>query len=145
MQRVVLTFGILLGFLQETLSEIKDPRGTSNATKYKVSDVMVAAFSMFFMQCESFLEHQRQMHSRMGKDNAQSIFGLEKIPSDVQTRNILDLIKANSLNRVFERVYQFLQLGKHLKSYERLGGNILICLDGTQYHSSTKISCECCS
>ena len=145
MQRVVLTFGILLEFLHETLSEIKDPRGTSNATKYKVSDVMLAAFSMFFMQCESFLEHQRQMHSRMGKDNAQSIFGLEKIPSDVQTRNILDLIKANSLNRVFERVYQFLQLGKHLKSYERLCGNILICLDGTQYHSSTKISCECCS
>lgn len=145
MQRIVLTFSILLGFLHEMISEIKDPRGASNATKYKVGDGMLAAFSMFFMQCESFLEHQRQMHSRMGKDNAQSIFGLEKIPSDPQTRNILDLIKANSLNKVFERVYQFLQLGKHLKSYERLCGNLLICLDGTQYHSSAKIFCECCS
>ena len=145
MQETVLLFGILLGFLNKTVNEIKDPRKKSNATKYKVSDGILAAFAMFFMQCESFLEHQRQMQSRMGKDNAQSIFGLEKIPSDPQTRNILDLIKANSLNKVFEEIYQFLQIGKHLKPYERLGGNLLICLDGTQYHSSTKISCECCS
>ena len=52
MQRIVLTFSILLGFLHEMISEIKDPRGASNATKYKVGDGMFAAFSMFFMQCE---------------------------------------------------------------------------------------------
>ncbi len=87
---------------------------------------MLAAFSMFFMQCQSFWEHQRQMQSRSGKDNAQSLFGLEKIPSDQQIRNILDLITANSLNSVFEKVYQFLQLGKHLKSYERLCGAVTV-------------------
>jgi len=58
MQRIALTFSILLWFLHKTIIEIKDPRGTSNATKYKVSDGMLAAFSMFLMQCESFLEHQ---------------------------------------------------------------------------------------
>jgi len=145
MQEKVLIFSILLDFLHKACKEVKDPRGASNATKYKVSDGILAAFSMFFMQCESFLEHQRQMQSRKGKDNAQSLFGLEKIPSDQQIRNILDLITANTLSIVFVSIYQFLQLGKHLKSYERLCGNLLICLDGTQYHSSTKISCECCN
>ena len=145
MQEKVLIFSILLDFLHEASKKVKDPRGASNATKYKVSDVILSAFSMFFMQCESFLEHQRQMQSRKGKDNAQSLFGLEKIPSDQQIRNILDVITANTLNIVFVKIYQFLQLGKHLKSYERLCGNLLICLDGTQYHSSTKISCECCN
>jgi hypothetical protein len=106
---------------------------------------MLSAFSMFFMQSQSFLEYQRQLQSRSGKDNVQSIFGVEKIPSDQQIRNILDLISANSLSIVFERIYQFLQLGKHLQRYERLGKNLLICLDGTEYHSSSKISCECCS
>ncbi|MEI7677598.1 MAG: ISNCY family transposase [Bacteroidales bacterium] len=70
---------------------------------------------------------------------------MEKIPCDPQIRNILDLIRSNSLNVVFERIYQFLQNGKHLQRYERLEKNLLICLDGTEYHSSSKISCECCS
>ena len=106
---------------------------------------MLSAFSMFFMQSQSFLEYQRQMQSRSGKNNVQSIFGVEKIPCDQQIRNILDLISATSLSVVFERIYQFLQNGKHLQRYERLGKNLLICLDGTEYHSSSKISCECCS
>jgi hypothetical protein len=145
MQQTVLIFSTLLGFLHEGIGEIEDPRASSNGTKYKVSDAILAAFSMFFMQCQSFLEYQRQMQSQRGKDNAQSLFGLEKIPSDQQIRNIIDIIIAKSLNIVFERIYQFLQIGKHLKIYERLCGNLLICLDGTEYHNSTKIFCECCS
>jgi hypothetical protein len=145
MSPTILAFSIFLDFLQEGIEKIKDPRSKSNATKFKISDAMLSAFSMFFMQSQSFLEYQRQLQSRSGKDNVQSIFGVEKIPSDQQIRNILDLISANSLSIVFERIYQFLQLGKHLQRYERLGKNLLICLDGTEYHSSSKISCECCS
>ena len=145
MPPTILVFSVFLDFLQQGIEKIKDPRSESNGTKFKVSDAMLSAFSMFFMQSQSFLEYQRQMQSRSGKDNVQSIFGVEKIPSDQQIRNILDLISANSLGFVFERIYQFLQNGKHLKRYERLGGNLLICLDGTEYHSSSKISCDCCS
>ncbi|MFZ4557188.1 MAG: hypothetical protein ACOYN8_12560 [Pseudanabaena sp.] len=50
------------------------------------------------MQSQSFLEYQRQMQSRSGKDNVQSIFGVVEIPCDPQIRNILDLISASSLN-----------------------------------------------
>ena len=145
MPPTILVFSVFLDFLQQGIEKIKDPRSESNGTKFKVSDAMLSAFSMFFLQSQSFLEYQRQMQSRSGKDNVQSIFGVEKIPSDQQIRNILDLISANSLSFVFERIYQFLQNGKHLKRYERLGGNLLICLDGTEYHSSSKISCDCCS
>jgi hypothetical protein len=145
MPPTILVFNVFLDFLQEEIKQIKDPRSKSNATKFKIDDAMLSAFSMFFMQSQSFLEYQRQMQSRSGKNNVQSIFGVEEIPSDQQIRNILDLISANSLNVVFEKIYQFLQNGKHLKRYERLGGNLLICLDGTEYHSSSKISCECCS
>ena len=145
MQPTILVFSVFLDFLQEEIKKIKDPRSKSNATKFKIDEAMLSAFSMFFMQSQSFLEYQRQMQSRSGKNNVQSIFGVEKIPCDPQIRNILDLIRANSLNVVFERIYQFLQNGKHLQRYERLEKNLLICLDGTEYHSSSKISCECCS
>jgi hypothetical protein len=105
----------------------------------------LAAFSVFFMQCESFLEHQRQMQSRRGKDNAQTLFGLVEIPTMPQIRNILDGIVAEKLFAVFGWVYQALQREGHLQPYEYLGG-LLVTLDGTEYFSSQKIHCKhCCS
>ena len=43
MQETVLIFSFLLGFLHET---INDTCGASDATKYKVSEGILAAFSM---------------------------------------------------------------------------------------------------
>ncbi len=47
---------------------------------------------VFFVQSPSFLAHQRAMHTRKGKNNVQSIFGVHKIPSDTHIRNLLDPI-----------------------------------------------------
>jgi hypothetical protein len=145
MEPIPLSFGVLLGYLHRAISQIKDPRQKSNGTRYRLSDAMLAAFSVFFMQCESFLEHQRQMQSRRGKDNAQTLFGLGQIPTMPQLRNILDEIVARQLFGVFEWVYQALSGGGYLKPYQCLGGHLLVTLDGTQYFSSQTIHCEQCS
>ena len=145
MEPMTLSFGVMLGFLQRAIAEIKDPRQGSNATRYSIKDTVLAAFSVFFMQCESFLEHQRQMNSRCGRDNAQSLFGLTQIPTTPQIRNILDKIAAQGLFQIFTWVYQALHRGGHLKPYHGLGGQLLVALDGTQYFSSRTIHCECCS
>lgn len=140
-----LSFIVLLGFLQRAIAQVNDPRRASNASQYSLSDVLLGAFSVFFMQCESFLEHQRQMHSRHGRDNAQSLFGLEQIPTTPQIRNILDQIAAETLLSVFSAVYQALKRSGYLKPYECLEGHLLVTLDGSQYFSSQKIHCEHCS
>lgn len=145
MELMTLSFGVILGFLQRAIAEIKDPRLASNATRYSIKDTVLGAFSVFFMQCESFLEHQRQMHSRYGQDNAQSLFGLMRIPTTPQIRNILDEIAANRLFRVFTWVYHRLQREGYLKPYQCLSGHLLVTLDGTQYFSSGTIHCEYCS
>ena len=145
MEPLVLSFSVLLGYLQQSIECIQDPRQPSNGTRYRLGDAILAAFSVFFMQCESFLEHQRQMQSRRGQDNAQTLFGLERIPSVPQIRNILDQIGAQPLFGVFERVYRALQQGGYLKPYQCLGGHLLVTLDGTQYFSSHKINCCECS
>ena len=67
------------------------------------------------MQCESFLEHQRQMQSRQGQDNAQTLFGLVQVPTMLQIRNILDKVMAQELFAVFGWVYQALQREGHLE------------------------------
>jgi hypothetical protein len=129
----VLSFTSLLGFFKAVIVTIKDPRQPSNATKYKVQDAILSAFSALFMQCESFLEHQRQMQAQRGRDNAQNLFEVEKIPSDNQIRNILDEIAASILFPIFDWVYQSLQAGGYLKSYECLGGHLLVAIDGSEY------------
>jgi len=67
-------------------------------------DFVLSAFSIFFMQCVgeaarrvSFLEYQRQLNSRKGRDNTQTLFSVDKIPTDNQIRNILDLINPKGL------------------------------------------------
>jgi len=145
MEPMTLSFGVMLGFLTRAIAEIKDPRLASNATRYSIKDTVLGAFSVFFMQCESFLEHQRQMHSRCGQDNAQSLFGLKRIPTTPQIRNILDETAIEGLFRVFTWVYHRLQRDGYLKPYQCLGGHLLVTLDGTQYFSSQTIHCKCCS
>ncbi|WP_205879163.1 hypothetical protein [Leptolyngbya sp. BC1307] len=91
-----LSFDSLLGSLSSAIDEMGDPRQPSNATSYSVRDAVLGAFSAFFMQSESFLEYQRQLNSRSGRDNAQSLFGLAQIPSVEQIRNILDQLAAQA-------------------------------------------------
>lgn len=98
-----LSFEAMLGYLSQAVSKIPDPRQASNATRYCLSDVILGAFSVFFMQCKSFLELQRQMQIRWGKDNAQSLFGLGAIPSSPQIRNLLDEVAAVAYSRCFSR------------------------------------------
>lgn len=145
MENLPLSFAVLLNYLSQAIEQITDPRQPSNATRYKLGDVILGAFSVFFMQCESFLEHQRQMQSRRGKDNAQSLFGIAEIPSSAQIRNLLDEVAAVGLFEVFFQVYAALMRGGHLRPYQQWNGQLLVALDGTEYFQSQKIHCECCS
>jgi DDE_Tnp_1-associated len=145
MEPMALSFETLLANLNRTIRQIQDPRQRSNATQYPLRDVILGAFSAFFMQCESFLEHQRQMASRCGRDNAQTLFGLDRVPTNAQIRNVLDKISTAEFRGIFNWVYQALRRGGFLNPYEYLGGHLLVTLDGTQYHSSHKIHCDCCS
>jgi hypothetical protein len=140
-----LSFDGIVRCLNDVIGKINDPRSASNATKYSLREAILGAFAAFFLQNESFLEYQRQLNSRFGRDNAQSLFGLEKIPTVEQIRNIVDGVAASSLFPLFGLIYQALRSMGFLKSYEILGGNLLVAMDGTNYHSSNKVNCPCCS
>jgi hypothetical protein len=119
-----LSFDGIVHCLNEVIGKIDDPRSVSNATKYSLREAILGAFAAFFMQNESFLEYQRQLNSRCGRDNAQSLFGLEKIPTVEQIRNIVDGVAASSLFPLFGLIYQALRSMGFLKAYEILRGNL---------------------
>ncbi len=113
--------------------------------EYRNSDAGLAAFSVFFTQSASFLEHQRDLQRQKGKSYALSVFGLEKIPSDPHIHNLLDAVVADELSVVYRHLIQTLSDTKVLKEYKVTGGYYLLAMDGTEYFSSEKIHCQNCS
>jgi hypothetical protein len=135
----------LLGSLRGCLAGFPDKRRGMNTT-YSLGDIGMAAFSVFFVQSPSFLAHQRQLEEGHGRSNCASLFGIAKIPSDNHIRDLLDPASPTLLHPVFaEVVDQLRRIDGGLNVFRRLGGHVLIALDGTEYHCSQKIHCPHCS
>jgi hypothetical protein len=140
-----LTFDDLVGDLRELMRGFPDKR-TGRNIKYRMEDVAAAAFSVFFTQSPSFRAHQTALTETQGLRNAQTLFGLRMIPTDNQIRDLLDAVPPQRVFPMFERVFAGLdergQLGDAFRAFD---GQLLIALDGTQYHRSTCIHCDCCT
>ena len=111
---------------------------------YTMADIGLSAFSLFFMQSESFLAQQRRLEQGHGSSNCHTLFGMKKIPTDNYIRLRLDKVSPESLQPCFDQVLEQLQQRDGLKSFQRLGGRTLIALDGTEYFCSQKLSCPQC-
>jgi len=130
---------------KENWQKLPDYRKPNNNTRYEISDASLAAFSLFFMQSDSFLAHQRDMHQRKGKDNVASLFGVKKIPSDNQIRNLLDPVSPAYFHRDFDWVHQELEKNGRLAAFQDYKSTYLIAFDGVVFHSSEKIHCDNCT
>jgi len=97
-----------------------------------IADAGLAAFSLFFMQSESFLAHQRRMEHGHNGSNCRTLFGIEKIPSDNHIRDLLDSAPPELLAPCFEQVLEQMRQHGGMKDFERLGGRVLIALDGSE-------------
>jgi len=137
-----LDFDLLLTWFKECLSNIKDQRA-SNAS-YSFQDICLSAFAMFFLQDPSFLAFQKRMQKEHQSNNASTIFGIEEIPTDNQIRNILDNIPPDQIDIFFETIFNRLNSFGWLNDFRFLNDQLLIPIDGTCYHHSTKVKCDNC-
>lgn len=137
------TWKTLMNGLRASLARIPEHRRGDN-TQYTLVDAGLAAFSVFFMQSRSFLAHQRDMQGRQGRNNATSLFGMERIPGDGQTRNLLDPVEPGYLAEAFWTGYEYLASAGQLQPYRHIQNTLLVSLDGSRYFSSRKVHCEHC-
>lgn len=137
-------FQTMVSYLQEQFAKLPDCRTGKNQF-ISMRDIGLSAFSVFFNQCPSFLEHQRLMERRSGKNNAKSLFGIEHIPSDNHIRQCLDPIAPSTIYPVFHYGLKQVQEAGLLDEFRCLGGQLLIAVDGLHYFTSKDIHCELCS
>jgi hypothetical protein len=137
-------FHYFINQLEEAIAKFPDIR-TGNNTQFHMRDAAFAAYSVFHMQSPSFLSHQNYMQEMHGKNNARTIFQIEKIPSDNHIRNMLDPVSPSYLFPVYWSVFNWLKSKGSIDDFRCLKGNLLIPLDGTGFFSSDEISCSNCT
>jgi hypothetical protein len=84
------------------------------------------------------------MQETKGRSNLQTLFGVQDIPQDRPLRDILDTIPSEAFAPIFRDYFGRLRRHKHLIEYEVLPGKLMCVIDGTQYHRSTSVRCDCC-
>ena len=133
----------LLAGLRSVCGGFPDARRSPDVD-YSMADIGLSAFSLFFMQSESFLSHQRRLEQGHGTSNCHTLFGMKKIPTDNYIRLMLDPVSPQAFEPCFDQVIEQLRQRDGLKAFQRLGGRTLVALDGTEYFCSQRLSCPQC-
>jgi hypothetical protein len=133
----------LLSGLRAVCAAFPDPR-KGRGGNIAMADFGLSAFALFFMQSASFLAFQRGLEKGQGRSNCQTLFGIEKIPSDNYIRDMLDGADPARLQPCFERMEQLLATAPLRQAFGRLGDRTLIAWDGTEYFCSQKLGCPHC-
>ena len=134
----------LIAALMALCATLPDRRRGDN-TKYAMTDIAMAAFAVFFMQSPSFLSHQTALLRGRGRSNCQTLFGMDKNPTENHVRTMLDPVPAKLLLPMFAMTLGRLEAGGGLSAFRCLDGRVLIALDGTEYFCSQKLDCQSCS
>jgi len=135
-------FSHLVKHLRSVVAGFPDER--TGDTTYSMADAALGAFAVFFTQSPSWLDFQRTLQVAKGCNNALSLFGITQIPTANQTRNLLDPVPPRALLPVFATVVEALRGGGQLEAYRSINGDLLVAMDGTQYHFSAKVHCPQC-
>jgi hypothetical protein len=138
-----LTFEGVIEHLRDIGKGFKDKRQGKN-TQHRMEDVVLSAFSVFYLQCPSFLAYQQTMETEQGNNNARTLFGIEKIPSDNHIRSLLDEETPESLFPAFKIIFSGLEATGLLERMRTATGDLLMAFDGVEYHSSSTIHCKQC-
>lgn len=133
-----------LTHLSQSFAAMPDKRAGSNR-QYFMEDVGMGAFSVFFMQQPSFLAFQRTLHQNMGRDNTQTLFGMNRIPTDNHIRNMLDGIPPSHFVEDYFFIIDELASAGVPVVCNSMGHYTLIALDGSEYYCSKKLWCPNCN
>jgi hypothetical protein len=137
-------FDQLIGSIRTCMGALHDRRRGKNKS-YTMEDIGLSAFAVFYTQSPSFLAAQKAMEQSKGRSNAQTLFGIEKVPCDNQIRETLDEVPPAALYPLYDEIFESLREENVLATFQTFGGTTPIALDGTWYFSSESIHCPHCS
>jgi hypothetical protein len=133
----------ILKKLHDSFLGIEDTR---DRAEYSLPDILMSGFAVFHLKDPSLLSYINLFPLR--QSNMETVYGIEKVPSDTLLRNVLDEVSPKSLIKSFKTMLDELRQQGILEQYNvlpSLGKNyIAISCDGTGYFCSNHNSCPNC-
>jgi len=139
-------FDHLIQRCRAVFSGLPDRRTGKNCS-HSMADIALSAFAVFFTQCPSFLSFQQNMEKAQGRNNARSLFQIERIPTDNHIRQTLDPLAPDHLFELFDQLHAAFEQTGLLEQMRSVEQTRLIALDATWYFSSQSknVCCPNCS
>jgi hypothetical protein len=117
------------------IPDTRDPKASIT-----LPDALMSGFALFSLKDPSLLAFDQRRSDR----NLLNLYGITRIPSDTQMREILDDVAPENLHPAFADLFGHLQRGGVLPRMVFLDDYYLVLLDGTGYFSSHSIHCDSC-
>jgi hypothetical protein len=105
-----------------------------------MQDIVLSAFSVFYLQCPSFLSYQQDMEHEQGNNNARTLFGIEVIPTHNHTRTLLDAEEPKKLFPVFNEVFHGLEQSGSLDGFRGCMKQLYV--SPMNFRQSSKSTCK---
>jgi hypothetical protein len=142
-QKKHLRFDALRKAFSGHLENITDHRHQGKID-YSLHDTVMSAFACMYFQDPSLLHFQQRLEKKHQKNNLQTLFRVRETPQASQMRDIIDKVPSSAFSPVFKEYYERLRRHKHLEDFAILPGMVMCVIDGTSYHSSKTVHCDCC-
>ena len=97
------------------------------------------------MQSPSFLGAPAGTGRGARPVNCQTLLGMAAVPSDNHFRQMLDGTAPGAFDGLFLKGLETVAAADGFSAFQRLGGRLLIALDGTEHFGSRKVGCPQCS
>ena len=137
------TMATLLGIVSVAFAEIPDPR--KRKVSFSLRTTLMAMLAMFSMKFRSLRLFDQLRDNKVVLYNLQKLYGVNKIPSDSSTRELLDKVDPSLLESAYHHLHHHVEQHGGLELYRYLNDHILITIDGSGYFSSNTIHCpHCC-
>ncbi len=135
--------------LHRTLSgvfdKVTDHRKNSENIKITMTDALKSGFAVFSLKCPSLLNFEAKCNSIEEGENIKSLYGINRIASDTQLRDILDPVSPKEIAPAFKQIFGAIQRGKKLEPFVwGVNKSYLGALDATGFFSSSNIKCDHC-
>ncbi len=82
------------------------------------------------------------MQEARGSNNGRTLFGLQKLPTDNQIRNLLDPVDPKLLWPVYRQTFRYLQKQGVVKRFRSFANTLLVAVYGTVYFYSESMHCD---
>lgn len=139
-QSLSLEYDGYLSRVRDYFGTIKDSRAKNIV--YSLPDILMSGLAMFILKHPSLYRFEQQTVQE--KANLHSLFGIEKLCTDAQMRNILDRVPPDDLRGFFPDYFNQLQERGIIDTYRYFDDCIILAIDGVEHFHSTSIHCENC-